>query len=306
MPMPDYVTTFTYQPAICHPPQFAPRDYKHFTVSPVTGAVGADVEGIDLATASDEAIAELEQALTDHLALMIRDQDLQPDQQIAFASRLGNPFPWPYARQMEGHLEITELIQEARDKYAFGGTWHSDSCNFECPPKYTMLFCVDCPPVGGDTGFSNQYLAWEALDDGLKAELDGVRAVNSAELGYGTGSQDPEVQANTTTTVKYSAEQFNEALHPVARTHPVTGRKALYVNDSFTASFEGKTQAESLPLLKKLWAHSIIPEFTGRLRWKKGSLAIWDNRCCMHYAHSDYPGHRREMRRIVVEGERPQ
>ena len=114
--MSDYVSTFSYQTAICHAPQFAPRAYKHFTVSPVTGAIGADVEGIDLTTASDEAIAELEQALTDHLALMIRDQTLEPEQQIAFARRLGNPFPWPYAKQMDGYPEITELIQEPRDK----------------------------------------------------------------------------------------------------------------------------------------------------------------------------------------------
>jgi len=303
--MPGYITTFTYQSAVSHPPQFAPRDFRHFSVEPVTGAMGAVVTGIDLRTASDEALAELEQAIVDHLALMIRDQDLEPAEQIAFARRLGKPMPWPYAKKMEGYPEITELIQEPQDKYAFGGTWHSDSCNYEQPPKYTMLYCVECPPVGGDTGFANQYLAWETLDPDLKAELENVRAVNSAELGYGTGSASDEIQNNTTTTTTYSPEQFNEALHPVARTHPVTGRKALYVNDSFTASFEGKTQEESLPVLRKLWAHSIALEFCARLRYKPGSLAIWDNRACMHYAHSDYPGHRRHMRRIVVEGERP-
>ena len=303
--MAGYVSTYTYQAAICHPPQFAPRSYKHFSVTPITGALGADVEGIDLATASDEAIAELEQALTDHIALMIRGQSLEPAQQVAFANRLGRAFPWPFAKQMEGYPEITELIQEPGDKYAFGGTWHSDSCNFERPPKYTMLYCVECPPVGGDTGFSNQYLAWESLDPALKAELEGVRTVASAELGYGTGSQDAEVLANTATRVTYDPKQNHETLHPLARTHPVTGRKALYTCDSFTARFEGKTQAESLPMLKKLWAHAITPEFTCRLRWQKGSLALWDNRCCMHYAHSDYPGFRRHMRRIVVEGERP-
>ena len=303
--MRGYITTFSYQAATCHAPQFAPRDFRRFRVTPATGAMGAEVEGVDLAHASDEAIRELEQALHDHLALMIRDQDLTPADQAAFARRLGAPVPWPYAKPMDGHPEITELIQEPGDKYAFGASWHSDSCNFERPPKYTMLYAVECPPVGGDTGFANQYLAWETLDETLKRRLEGVRCVNSSELAYGTASLEEDVQDHTATPIVYREEQFNEVLHPVCRTHPVTGRKALYTTSAFTARFEGETQEESLPLLRKLWAHAVTPEFTCRMRWREGSLAIWDNRCCMHYAHSDYPGHRRHMRRIVIEGERP-
>ncbi|MDE0048097.1 MAG: TauD/TfdA family dioxygenase [bacterium] len=303
--MAGYVATFSYQAAVSHAPQFSPGTYRHFSVTPATGAIGAVIEGIDLANASDEAIGELERALTDHIALMIRDQDLEPADQVNLARRLGTPLPWPYAQKMEGFPEITELIQEPGDKYAFGGTWHSDSCNFERPPKYTMAYAVACPPVGGDTAFSNQYLAWETLDEALKTELASVRCINSSALGYGTASIDQEVTDNTATPIVYSADQFNEVLHPVCRTHPVTGRKALYTNDSFTARFEGRSQQESLPLLRRLWRHSIIPEFTCRLSWKPKSLAIWDNRCCLHYAHSDYPGHRRHLRRIVIEGERP-
>ncbi|MDE0417261.1 MAG: TauD/TfdA family dioxygenase [bacterium] len=303
--MAGYVATFSYQAAVSHAPQFSPGTYRHFSVTPATGAIGAVIEGIDLANASDEAIGELERALTDHIALMIRDQDLEPADQVNLARRLGTPLPWPYAQKMEGFPEITELIQEPGDKYAFGGTWHSDSCNFERPPKYTMAYAVACPPVGGDTAFSNQYLAWETLDEALKTELASVRCINSSALGYGTASIDQEVTDNTATPIVYSAGQFNEVLHPVCRTHPVTGRKALYTNDSFTARFEGRSQQESLPLLRRLWRHSIIPEFTCRLSWKPKSLAIWDNRCCLHYAHSDYPGHRRHLRRIVIEGERP-
>ena len=303
--MARYAATFSYQAAISHAPQFAPHDYRHFTVKPLTGAMGAVVEGVDLARAPDAAFVELEQALTDHIALMIRGQDLSPESQIAFARRLGTPVPWPYARPMEGYPEITELIQETGDKYAFGGSWHSDSCNLERPPKYTMLYCVLCPPVGGDTAFSNQYLAWETLDPATRAELENVMCVNSSELAYGTISIEADVLANTATPIVYGDDQFNEVLHPVCRTHPVTGRKALYTNDAFTARFQGKSQEESLPLLRKLWDHAITPEFTCRMRWEKGSLAIWDNRCCMHYAHSDYPGYRRHMRRIVIAGERP-
>ena len=301
----NYISTFSYQAAVSHPPQFAPGSYRHFSVTPATGAIGAVVEGIDLANASDEAIGEFEQALTDHIALMIRDQDLTPESQVAFARRLGTPLPWPYAWKMDGYPEITELIQEVGDKYAFGGSWHSDSCNFERPPKYTMAYAIECPPVGGDTAFSNQYLAWETLDESLKAELETIRCVNSSALGYGTTSSEAEIVGNTATPIAYSVEQFNEVLHPVCRTHPVTGRKALYTNDAFTARFEGRTQLESLPLLRRHWKHSITPEFMCRLRWKPKSLAIWDNRCCLHYAHSDFPGYRRHLRRIVIEGERP-
>lgn len=301
-----YVPTFTYQAAVCHPPQFAPRDYRHFRVKPLTGAMGADVEGLDLASADDAAIEELQQALTDHIALMIRGQEnLSPAAQIAFARRLGDVGIWPYAKPMEGYPEITELIQEPGDKYAFGGTWHSDSCSFERPPKYTILHCIECPPVGGDTGFANQYLAWETLDPALRADLEHRRAVASGQLGYMTAASDAEVQAHTATPVSFRPQDLLEVAHPVARTHPVTGRKALYVNSSYTLCFEGETQEQSLPLLRHLWEHAITPEFTCRLRWSRGALAIWDNRCCLHYAHSDYPGHRRHMLRIVVEGERP-
>ncbi len=303
--MTTYQHTFVYQPAAAHDAQQHPRSFRHFSVAPLSGAMGAEIEGIDLRTASDEAIAEVEQALTDHLAIIIRDQQFEPAEQIAFARRLGRPFPWPFTKQMDGHPEISELLTEPSDRYNFGGTWHSDSCNFEQPPKFTMLYAVEIPPVGGDTSFSNQYLAWETLAPELRAQLETMKAVNSTELGYGTESTSEEVVSHSATKIVYPKEFFSEVLHPVARTHPVTGRKALYVNDSFTASFEGQSQDESLPLLRKLWAHSIIPEFTCRFRWKKGSLAIWDNRCCMHYAHNDYRGQRRLMRRIVVEGERP-
>ena len=303
--MAGYVATFSYQAAVSHAPQFSPGTYRHFDVTPVTGAIGAVIEGIDLANASDEAIDELERALIDHIALMIRDQNLEPSDQVNLARRLGTPLPWPYARKMEGFPEITELIQEPEDKYAFGSGWHSDSCNFEHPPKFTMAYAIACPPVGGDTAFSNQYLAWETLDEALKTELACVRCVSSSALAYGTSSLEQEVTGNTATPILYTQDQFNEVLHPICRTHPVTGRKALYTNDAFTARFEGRSQQESLPLLRRLWKHSIVPEFTGRLSWKPKSLAIWDNRCCLHYAHSDYPGHRRHLRRIVIEGERP-
>ncbi len=300
-----YQQTYRLQPATVHPPQHAPGHYTRLCVSPVSGALGAEVTGVDLQTCDDASFAELERALTDHLVLFVRDQTLDPDHQIALARRFGPPMHWPYAKPMPGYPEITELRQEPEDRYNFGGSWHQDSLNFERPPKITMLYGVEVPEVGGDTSFANQYLAWDHLPEELKDKVAGLKAVNSAAKSYAGHAGSGEVKGHTATPLTFTPEEDQEVEHPVAQTHPVTGRKALYVNNAFTARFSGMTEDESLPLLRQLWEHAITPEFTCRFRWQKGTLAIWDNRCTMHYAHNDYAGCRRVMRRIPIEGDRP-
>ena len=300
-----YQTTYTIQRATVHPPQQAPGSYERIAVAPSSGALGAEITGVDVRRLDDVGFGEIERAFTDHLVLFIRDQDLDPDQLKTFARRFGPLIRWPYAKPMAGHPEITELRSEPDDVFNFGGSWHQDSMNYERPPKITMLYCVECPPVGGDTSYSNQYLAWEALSDELKANLVDRKAVNSAAKSYGGYSGSDDFKAQTTTALVFDMAQEHEAEHPVAQTHPVTGRKALYVNDAFTARFADETEEDSLPLLRELWRHAITPEFTCRFRWQPGTLALWDNRCAMHYAHNDYPGFRRVMRRIVIEGDRP-
>jgi len=303
--MPTYQQTYRMQPATAHPPQQSPARYTRLSVHPVSGALGAEVTGAELGDCDAATFAELERALTDHLALFVRDQALDPEQQIALARRFGPPMPWPYAKPLPGYPEITELRSEPEDQYNFGGSWHQDSLNFERPPKITMLYGVECPEVGGDTSFSNQYLAWDTLAEDLKEKLTGLKAVNSAAKSYSGQVGTDEVKDHTATPLTFTPDQEQEMEHPVAQTHPVTGRKALYVNNAFTARFSGMSEEESLPLLHQLWEHAITPEFTCRFRWQKGTLAIWDNRCTMHYAHNDYAGCRRVMRRIPIEGDRP-
>ncbi len=195
--MPAYQQTYRMQRATVHPPQQAPAHYEHMTVKPVSGALGAEVTDTSLKDCDDATFAELERALTDHLAVFVRDQALTPEAQIALARRFGAPMPWPYADHLPGYPEITELRSEPDDEYNFGGSWHQDSLNFERPPKFTMLYCVECPEVGGDTSFANQYLAWDSLDDALKAKLADMKAVNSAAKSYSGFAGTDEVKDHT-------------------------------------------------------------------------------------------------------------
>ncbi len=294
------------QDAVLHPPQATPARYEHFRLMPLTGALGAEIVGVNLAILSDTAFHEIERAIADHLVLAFRDQELEPVDQIAFASRFGTVEPWPYARPMDGYPELTELVSESGDINNFGGAWHTDSSTFAKPPAYTLLYCVTAPPVGGDTSFANQYLAWSTLPDDVRAALDGLRLEHSTARGFGDHSRSKGSAAVTSTPVSVPPGHENlVSLHPIARTHPVTGHKALYVNSGFSSNFEGRTEAESRSLMDALAAHGSIPEFTCRIRWLPGTLVVWDNRCTLHYAHNDYRGYPRIMRRAVVAGERP-
>ena len=298
-------STNRMQPSVGHSPQQAPRVYQQIKVRPASGALGAQVTGVDLTDLDDAGLREIEQALFDHLVLFIRDQTLSPDQQKAFAGRLGPLMIWPYAESIPGQPEMTEVRFEPGDTYNFGGLWHSDSPNFERPPMYTLLYCTECPDTGGDTSFANQYLAWETLSDGLKGILGSLKAVNSLAHSQAGFHEDDGVNTQASTTLIFDPDTDQEMEHPVARRHPVTGRRALYVNRAFTAQFAGMTHKESLPWLRYLWDHAVLPEFTCRLHWEQRTLALWDNRCTMHYAHNDHPDHRRVMRRMVIQGERP-
>lgn len=299
-------TAYDMLRALSHPPQFAPAPTTRFRLEPLSGALGAEVFGLDPAHVDETAMTEVARALADHLVLAFRDLDLAPADQIAFARRFGTVRPWPYARPMAEFPELTELVSGPADIHNFGGGWHTDSSTFPRPPAYTLLYCVDCPPVGGDTSWANQYLAWDTLPDDLRVRLESMHLVHATSKGFGDHSRGTGSGAVTTTPVSVPAEHEGlESLHPVARRHPVTGRKALYVNAGFASRFEGFSAEESQPLMDALAAHGGIPEFTCRVRWRPGTLVIWDNRCCLHYAHNDYQGQRRVMRRAVVEGEAP-
>jgi taurine dioxygenase len=306
LPVLRHPTAYDMQRALLHAPQLAPRDYHHIKAAPLSGALGAEVTGVDLAGLGASALAEIADALSDHLVLVFPGQALAPAGQIAFARRLGPVKTWPYARPMPGYPELTELVSGPSDIHNFGGGWHTDSSTFPRPPAFTVLQCIEGPDAGGDTSFANQYLAWESLPEAVRGALAGLRLIHATSKGFGDHSRSTGSSHVTTTPVLVPAEHEGlESSHPVARTHPVTGRKALYVNAGFADRFDGWSPHQSQPLLDALAAHGGIPEFTCRVRWRPGTLVVWDNRCCLHYAHNDYAGQRRVMRRAVVEGEVP-
>jgi taurine dioxygenase len=187
----------------------------------------------------------------------------------------------------------------------FANAWHSDLSYLPAPPAYTLLHAWDVPDHGGDTVWSNQYLAYETLSGGLRDTLDGLAAVHSAGMAYGTGGILDQFKDFTSMAIAPSDEAFAEHVHPAVTVHPVTGRRTLYLNPVYTTRFEGWSKEESQALLSHLHRHSINENFTCRLRWSVKTLAIWDNRCTMHNALNDYSGVRREMYRTSVKGAAP-
>ncbi|MBO6784812.1 MAG: TauD/TfdA family dioxygenase [Alphaproteobacteria bacterium] len=272
------------------------------TVRPVTTALGAEIEGVDLSGPLDaETVQALRQALLDHLVIFFRDQDLTADQYLAFAHAIGEPMEYPFVKGLPGASLITPVVKEADEETNFGGVWHSDTAYLDEPPMATMLLARETPPYGGDTMFANQQLAYERLSDGLRDILDGLTAINSSVRADGIRTRvDKDVPV-----LEDGNSSGYEAEHPVVRTHPESGRKSLYVNRGHTVNFVGMTEEESLPILNYLFEHQIRDEFTCRFRWRPGSLALWDNRSALHYPLNDYHGHRREMHRITLRGDKP-
>jgi len=270
-------------------------------IRPIAGALGAEIHGIDLAGELEaELVAAIRRALLDHLVIFFRDQNLTPAQFLAFARAFGTPIEYPFVRGLPDFPEIIEVKKLEHETVNFGGIWHSDTTYLETPPMGSMLLAREVPPVGGDTLFANMYQAYATLSPGLRALLAPLRAVNGSAKADVTRTREDRVASNPG-----EARKSYEAVHPVARTHPETGRQALYVNVAHTLRFEGMTEAESAPLLDFLFAHQVKPEFTCRFRWEAGSIAFWDNRCAQHNPVNDYHGHRRVMHRITLAGDKP-
>ncbi len=271
-------------------------------INRIAGALGAEIHGVDLAADLDDgAVRAIRQALLDHLVIFFRDQELPPDRFLAFAKRFGTPSEYPLIKGIEGHPEIIKVAKLEHETVNFGGIWHSDTSYLERPSMATLLVAREVPPFGGDTLFANMYLAYESLSEGLRRVLDGLKAVNSSTKADATRTREDRIKSDPT---PQSRSEFL-AEHPVVRTHPETGRKALYVNVAHTVRFAGMTEEESAPLLQYLFRHQTRPEFTCRFSWRVGSLAFWDNRAAQHNPVNDYHGFRRVMHRITLAGDRP-
>jgi taurine dioxygenase len=277
-------------------------DYKHIQVKPIAGALGAEIYGVDLAKLDDEIFADIHQAFLDNLVIFFRDQTITPEQQVAFSARFAPVGYYPFLKGLPDHPAVIEVRKEPEDKLNFGGVWHTDTAYLAKPPMGSVLYAKEIPESGGDTMFANLYLAYETLSDPLKAMLDGRNAVNSSQKGDAAVGRQKSVDENP----KDATDIQTESSHPVLRTHPETGRQALYVNRGHTVCFEGMTPQESAPILEYLFEYQIRPEFTCRFQWAPGSIAIWDNRCALHYPLNDYQGQRRVMHRVTMEGDTPQ
>jgi taurine dioxygenase len=273
------------------------------TVRRLSGAVGAEIGGISLSPdLPDSTIAQLRGIWLEHGVVFFRDQQhLDPRALAAFARRFGAVVEYPFVKGLAEAPEVIPVVKLESETVNFGGLWHSDTAYLDRPPMATMLIAREVPPFGGDTLFASGYAAYETLSPGMRRMLDPLRAVNSSAKADVTKTREDRLKD----TARADAKQVYEVEHPVVRTHPETGRRALYVNGGHTLRFADMTVAESTPLLDFLYAHQVRPEFTCRFAWTPGSLAFWDNRCVLHNPVNDYHGFRRVMHRVTLAGDRP-
>ena len=266
----------------------------------VSGALGAELSGLDLSKPLSKAeIGAARKLWLEHLVVFFRDQHLTPAQFMDFALQFGEPVEYPMVKGLADYPKIIEVKKLEHERTAFGAIWHTDTAYLERPPMASMLLAREVPPVGGDTLFANMYLAYESLSEGMKTMLLSLRAVNSSAKADASRTREDRIKSDGTGKADFVAE------HPVVRTHPETGRRALYVNSGHTVRFAGWSEEESAPLLKFLFDMQCKPEFTCRFAWQPGSIALWDNRCAQHNPVNDYHGHRRLMHRITLAGDVP-
>ena len=276
------------------------QKYSHIDVHPVSGALGAEITGVDISLPLDaEVVSEIRKALLNHLVIFFQNQVITPQQQLNFAEQFGVPMEYPQLKGLPECPLVTEVIKLEHETLNFGGVWHSDTTYLQQPPMASMLYAIEIPPYGGDTLFSNQYMAYETLSDGLKKTLSELVAVNT--------SSKPEVSMTREDRMREAGMELNilSASHPAVRTHPETGSKALYVNKAHTSHFKDWKELESKSLLEFLFHHQVRTEFTCRFSWEKNSLAFWDNRCVQHNPENDYQGFRRIMHRVTIAGGKP-
>jgi taurine dioxygenase len=287
--------------------QEAERPYQTLEVRAQPSGFGAEIVGLDLTRPlSGDALAEVKAAWAKHAVLAFPDQPLNLDQLEAFTLQIGAFGEDPFIKPMPGRPNVLELRREPDEKATnFGAGWHSDWSFQPEPPAATLLHSEVVPPVGGDTLFCDCARAYEALSPTMQAMLAPLRAVHSATRAYGTTGVFARETEKRTMQIITSSEADKSLTHPLVRTHPVTGRKALFVSPVYTTGIEGLTPAESAAILTFLFAHMTQEAFIYRHKWRPKMLLMWDNRCTMHFAEGGYDGHLRVMHRTTVAGDRP-
>lgn len=272
-------------------------------IEPLAGALGAEVRGVDLNR--DAPWDAIHETFLEYSVLVFRGQAIGPAELMRIGARFGEPCYYPFVTGIDGYPFIFEVVKEESETVNFGGNWHSDTTYLAQPPLATLLYALETPSHGGDTLFANTQKAYDALSEGMRAMVDKLVGVNSASLKVTGGRRKMHGTIGSMKVHDTEHADGYEAEHPAARTHPETGRKALYVSRSHTIRFKDMSEEESRPLIDFLQAHQTRPEFTCRVRWTPGTLTIWDNRCTQHSAVNDYHGQRRRMRRLTVGAQVP-
>lgn len=296
-----------------------PKSYSHITATPLAAAMGAEIRGVDISTITDAQFLEVEDALYRHKMIYLRNQKFSHADQESFSLRFGEFAEDAYTTGVDGHRNVHPVIMEAdaRVDMVFGNGWHVDSPFMKQPPSVSMLYGVEVPPYGGDTMWANTVLAYNCLSEAMKDLVAPLKIHFSAngvvnqlkkeaedkrkkdvDGGRTKGFGSMELDMKTQSMVKGS-------FHPLVRTHPKSGERALYVDQTYSNGIEGLTTDESAGLLSFLKEHVTQPAFTCRLRWEQDTFVLWDNRGCCHHAFNDYDGHRRELYRTTVKGEVP-
>ena len=280
------------------------HSYQHINVQPISSALGADITGVDIAAGlTDAQFAEIKRAFFENLVVMIRDQDITEEQQCAFAARFGK---LTKSAGLAGDSKVFMVTKSANDTGRnIGGHWHADGTQMEHAPLGSALYAMQIPPYGGDTMFSNLYMAYESLSPGMKKLAEELILVHSGTMAYGgQGHVAQEVLDKRKDMYDFAAGRI-DAEHPLVRVIPQTGRKVLYAPSPMSFYFKDMSVADSKPLIDYFQSIAERAEFTCRFRWTKGALMLWDNRATYHYALNDYHGWDRVMRRVQIEGERP-
>lgn len=291
--------------------------YDHITAVPLAAAMGVEICGVDLAALTDDQFTEIRHALFRHKMIYFRDQKISHGDQEAFSLRFGPFAEDAYTKGVDGHPDVQPVIKEAdyRAPAIFGSGWHTDSPFLPQPPAISMLYGVELPPFGGDTMWANTVLAYDMLSDRMKTVLAPLQVHMSMAEVVATAQK--SVTPDDTPIGRIAAtrdsarlpddlqRKVDGAVHPLIRTHPVTGEKSIYCDRTYASGIDGMEPDEARAILEFLVGHITQPAFTCRLRWQPQTLAVWDNRICVHQAFNDYDGYRRELYRTTIAGEAP-
>lgn len=268
-------------------------------IEPASEAVGAHISGVDLCNLSDADFKAVQQAFFEHGVLFFRDQEMTPDEHIAFAKRWAEIEVNRFFTPVSTHPQIALVLKEPDQTKNIGGGWHTDHSYDQVPAMGSILRAIDLPATGGDTLFAGMAAAYDALDDKTKAEIADLKATHSSRHIFGEGAAEAGEVGERFSNADLATQ---DAVHPIVLPHPATGRKGLYVNAAFTTGIVGMSEDAGKELLQRLYAHCVQPQFHYRFQWQPGSIAMWDNRSTWHWAMNDYHGQRREMHRITLKG----